>query len=195
MHTLFNDGVITIRPFEPEDLPSFYSVVRASAEALGRWMPWCHAEYSKDEAKMWLETCQAEWARNTSYPFLIIDSKNHEVMGSVDINQINKEHNFGNIGYWVSSAQAARGVATAAVKMAARFGFIEVGFARLEIVVDTNNVASRRVAEKAGAKLECIARNRLAGWGRSHDAAVYSLIPADFGLTLHSRGRKSAPAG
>lgn len=85
MRTSFSDGVITIRPFGPDDVSSFFAVVRASAEVLGRWMPWCHADYSMDEAKAWLATCQ-----------------------------------------------------------------------------------------KVGAKFECIARNRLVGWGKSHDAAVFA---------------------
>lgn len=128
---------------------------------------------------MWLTTCQAEWAQDSAYPFLIVEANNHEVIGSVDINQINRDHNFANIGYWVASPYAGKGVATAAVKLAMQFGFIDVGFARLEIVTLVENAASRRVAEKVGAKFECIARNRLSGWGKSHDAAVYSLIPAD----------------
>lgn len=179
MRTSFNDGVISIRPFEPKDVPSFFSAVRSSVAVLARWMPWCHAEYSIGEAKAWLETCQAEWARGASYPFLIVEPKRNEVIGGVDINQINRDHNFGNIGYWVSSSHAGRGVATAAVKMVANFGFAEVGLMRLEIVALADNAASRRVAEKAGAKFECVARNRLAGWGKSHDAAVYSLVPTD----------------
>lgn len=179
MRTLFTNGVVTIRPFEPEDIPSFYSAVRSSAETLGRWMPWCHTGYSMKEAKAWLAACQTEWVRGTSYPFLVVEPNSHKVLGSVDINQINRDHNFGNIGYWVSTSHAGKGIATAAVKMAVHFGFTEVGFTRLEIVVLTENVASRRVAEKAGAKLECVARNRLVGWNKSHSAAVYSLIPTD----------------
>jgi RimJ/RimL family protein N-acetyltransferase len=179
MRTSFSDGVITIRPFEPEDVPSFFAAIRASAQVLGRWMPWCHADYSMDEAKAWLATCQAAWSQGASYPFLIIGPESHEVMGSVDINQINRDHNFGNIGYWVASAYSGKGIATAAVKLVTQFGFTEASFARLEIVTQVENIASRRVAEKVGAKLECIARNRLVGWGKSHDAAVYSLIPAD----------------
>jgi len=177
MRTVFSDGVITIRPFEPEDVPGFFAAVRASADVLGRWMPWCHADYSMDEATAWLATCQAEWARGTSYPFLIIESKSHGVIGSVDINQINREHSLGNIGYWVSSAHCGKGIATAAVKLVIQFGFVEIGLAGLEIVALTQSVASRRVAEKAGATFECIVRNRLVGWDKSHDAAVYSIIP------------------
>lgn len=179
MRTSFSNGVITIRPYEPEDVPSFFSAVRSSAEILERWMPWCHADYSIEEAKTWLATCQKEWSQGTSYPFLIIEPNTKEVLGSVDINQINRDHNFGNIGYWVSSAHARRGIATSAVRTVARIGFTELGLTRLEIVALTENLASRRVAEKAGAKLECIARNRLTGWGESHDAAVYSLVPTD----------------
>ena len=179
MRTLFSNGVITIRPFDPEDVPGFFSAVRSSAEILGRWMPWCHAQYSIEEAKAWLTTCQTEWAQGTSYPFLVVEPDSNEVLGSVDINQINRDHNFGNIGYWVSSSHTGRGIATSAVKMVAHFGFYEAGFTRLEIVALAENIASRRVAEKAGAKLECIARNRLLGWGKAHEAAVYSFIPKD----------------
>jgi len=179
MLTSFSNGVITIRPFEPEDVPSFFSAVRSSTEILGRWMPWCHAQYSIEEAKAWLTTCQKEWSKGTSYPFMVVEPNSHKVLGSVDINQINRDHNFGNIGYWVSSSHTGRGIATSAVRMAAHFGFTEVGFTRLEIVALVDNTASRRVAEKSGAKLECIARNRLTAWGKTHDAAVYSLIPRD----------------
>lgn len=179
MRASFSSGVITIRPFEPEDIPSFFSAVRSSVEALGRWMPWCHAEYSIDEAKEWAATCQSAWDQGTSYPFLIVETRSNEVLGSVDINQLNRDHNFGNIGYWVSSSQTGKGIATAAVKLVAHYGFTKAGFTRLEIIAEVENKASRRVAEKVGAKLECIARNRLVGWGKTQDAAVYSLIPTD----------------
>lgn len=179
MRTSHSNGVITIRPFEPKDVQSFFSAVRSSANDLARWMPWCHAGYSIEEVKAWLTTCQTEWTCGTSYPFLVVETKSDTVLGSVDINQINRDHNFGNIGYWVCSSHTGKGIATAAVRMAAHFGFNEAGFTRLEIVAVADNTASRRVAEKAGAKLECIARNRLTGWGNAEDAAVYSLIPTD----------------
>lgn len=179
MRTSFNNGVIIIRPFELKDVPSFFAAVRSSAGILERWMPWYHAGYSLEEARAWLTTCQNEWSRSASYPFLVVAQNTNEVLGSVDINQINRDHDIGNIGYWISSSNSGKGVATAAVKLVAHFGFNEVGFTRLEIVALTQNTASRRVAEKAGAKFECIARNRLVLQSKAHDAAVYSLIPAD----------------
>ncbi len=96
MLTSFSNGVITIRPFEPEDVPSLFSAVPSSAEVLARWMPWCHTNYSIEEVKAWLASCQKELSQGTSYPFLVVGPDTGEVLGSVDINQINRDHNFGN---------------------------------------------------------------------------------------------------
>ena len=43
----------------------------------------------------------------------------------------------------------------------------------------TGNVASRRVAERVGARFEGTARRRLVVNGNFHDAYVYSLITGD----------------
>jgi RimJ/RimL family protein N-acetyltransferase len=63
--------------------------------------------------------------------------------------------------------------------MAARFGFQRLGLVRIEIVALPDNQASRRTAEQAGARFECIARHRLWERDRARDAAVYALVPAD----------------
>jgi RimJ/RimL family protein N-acetyltransferase len=52
---------------------------------------------------------------------------------------------------------------------------------RVEIAAHPDNVASRRVAEKAGATFEGVMRNRIYMRGRSYPAALYSLVPEDLG--------------
>ena len=64
-----------------------------------------------------------------------------------------------------------------AVELIKDFGFNVLSLTRLEIVVLTENKISRRIAEKAGAKFECIAENRLIHNGEAMPAAVYSLVP------------------
>lgn len=142
-------------------------------------MSWCRADYSLEETQAWQLDCQRAWATQSSYPLLITDTATGDILGVVDINQINREHNIGNLGYWVVSAHSGKGIVTAAARMMAHFGLTELGLTRLEIVTMVHNAASRRVAEKLGATFECIARNRLMGWGKPHDAAVYSLTPSD----------------
>jgi RimJ/RimL family protein N-acetyltransferase len=61
-----------------------------------------------------------------------------------------------HVGYWVRTGQTGQGIATAAVRLIARFGFEDLGLQRLELLVAVENLASRRVAEKAGARFEGI---------------------------------------
>ena len=69
-----------------------------------------------------------------------------------------------------------------ATRLAARFGFEQLGLQRIEIVAAVDNLASQRVAEKAGARHEGLARKRLLIRGLAHDAMIYSLVGEDFGL-------------
>lgn len=84
-----------------------------------------------------------------------------------------------NLGYWVRTSAAGRGVATGATRAVARFGFEQIGLKRIEIVAAVNNLSSQRVAEKAGAVREGVLRKRLLIRGESHDAVLFSLVAED----------------
>ena len=142
-------------------------------------MPWCHADYSIDEADEWIARCNANWLSGKDREFGIFDAESGVALGCVGVNQISSANNFANLGYWVRASRVGRGVASTAAGLAARFAFQEMKLTRLEIVVREGNLASRRVAEKVGGQFECIARNRLFFEARPYHAALYSLLPND----------------
>lgn len=170
---------IRLRPFSEHDAPAFLRAVRASTATVGRVFSWCHADYSLDDAQAWVARCQACWAHRSEFPFAIVDAVSDELLGSIAINHLHPVHRSGNVGYWVRAGQTRRGIATAAVIDIARFAFAELGLVRLEIVTQANNHASRGVAEKSGARFECVARNRVVVDGRPEDGLLFSLIPGD----------------
>jgi RimJ/RimL family protein N-acetyltransferase len=67
-------------------------------------------------------------------------------------------------------------VATAAATRIRDWGFANTDLVRLEILVAVGNIASRRVAERAGAVYEGTLRSRLLVHGTRHDAAMYAFI-------------------
>ena len=168
---------LVIRPFEEKDITSFVEAVRESLSTVGAWMPWCVAGYSADDARSWFDLCAWNLQIGGACEVGIFCADSGMLLGGIAINQINREHNFGNIGYWVRQSQQKRDVASRAVSAIAQFGFTDIKLTRLEIVAVEDNVPSRRVAEKVGATFECVARNRLWLFGKPHNAAVYSLIP------------------
>ena len=154
-----------------------FAAATESVDTVGRWMPWCHAGYTEAESVAWIEKTQAMWQSGEAYEFAMLDPANQYV-GGAGINQFRRLHNLANLGYWVRQSRQGCGLATAAARILARFGFETLGLTRIEIVAASENGPTRRVAEKAGAQFECLARNRLVIHGVPLTAAVHSLVPS-----------------
>lgn len=165
---------IILQPFKVEHASEFAAAVR---ESVGPWMSWSHKNYSEREAIEWVEFCQRNIENETSYEIGIFLANGNHLAGGISINQINRHNNIGNIGYWVRESLRNRGIALQAVQLIKDFGFNALSLTRLEIIVLTENVVSRHIAEKSGAKFECIAENRLVHNGKPMSAAVYGLLP------------------
>ncbi len=172
------DGNIIIRPCQPKDAAVICDGVQESMQEMLKWAPWCYPGYSISDCKSWLDSRHQMRSEGIEYDFVILDVKDNTFLGGCAIDQINRKHNFANLGYWIRTSQEGKGIATAAVKLISRFGFETLGFTRLEIVVAVQNKASQRVAEKVGAVKEGIHRNRHVVRGKIYDSVMCSLIPS-----------------
>ena len=173
---------ISIRPYALDDIPRVFEATVESKEELGRWMPWCHANYSMDDSRQWVESQVAAFPRGTEYEFVITRLDNR-LLGGCGINHLDRPNLRANLGYWVRSSDCRRGVAVAAVKLLVAWAFANTDFCRLEVIASVENVPSQRVAEKAGAVREGVLRSRIKVQDRMHDAVIYSFV----------RGRPTPP--
>ena len=85
----------------------------------------------------------------------------------------------GEIAYVIAPAARGRGVATSAVRLLSEWAFSRLELQRLELSIRPDNLASRRVAEKAGYRYEGTLRSTKLIRGTRVDAALYSLLPRD----------------
>lgn len=168
------DERITLRPPAEIDATAVASAVRASHAELAPWMPWAGSDYGVDAALVWIRGETGDLHR-----FVIVDHDDGEIIGSCGLNRVDELNRTANLGYWVRSDRAGRGVATAATRLLMAFGTSVVELHRLEIVMSTRNEASRRVAEKAGAVYEGVRRSALLLEGERHDAHVFSVVATD----------------
>lgn len=176
---LLADDRLILRAWRDEDAAELHVAVRESVASVGRWLPWCRADYGMAQARAWTAHCREGWQTGEQFAFVMRDAAGGELLGGCGLNQLNAVHRSANLGYWVRASRQGRGIAAAAARLVARFGFAELGLIRIEIVTLPDNHASRRVATKLGAAFEGLARQRLWAWNRAHDASVYALIPAD----------------
>ena len=169
-----------LRPYQADDVLPLCEAASESVADIYPWMPWCHPGYTIEDSRSWIESRLDAWGK-PDYDFVIVERTTARFLGAVGLNQINRVHDFANLGYWVRSSAAGRGIAVLAVRLCARFGFDELQLHRLEIVVDIDNRRSQRVAEKAGATREGLARQRCKTGTTYRDACMFSLLSVDLG--------------
>ncbi|MFZ6747754.1 GNAT family N-acetyltransferase [Undibacterium sp. Ren11W] len=173
---LIADGVL-LRPFKNSDAAAFAAAVLESADTAGRWLPWCRAGYSEQDALAWFAVCHAAREAGSAYDFAVICQDSGEFLGGVGLNQIMSHLPFCNLGYWVRQSRQRQGIALRCVQALSRYAFEQIGLHRVEIVVACGNLASEALALKVGAQRESLARNRLLLHGTPVDAHMFALLP------------------
>ena len=94
-------------------------------------MPWCHPSYAIEDSRSWVLSRLDAWGK-PDYYFVIIERATGRFLGAVGINQINRVHDFANLGYWVRSSATGHGTAVLATRLCGRFGFDELKLHRLK---------------------------------------------------------------
>ncbi len=166
---------ISIWPYVIDDVPRLFEAVIESKAQLSEWLPWCHPDYSIDDSRSWVESQIVAFKEGTEYAFLIVNG-NNRLLGGCGLNYIDRPNLRANLGYWVRSSDARKGIATEAVRLLTAWVFSQKEFRRLEILACEGNQASQRVAERSGATSEGVLRNRINLRGRLHDAVIYSIV-------------------
>lgn len=135
------------------------------------------APYTEANALEWLDLAAEGWRSGREASFVLLDAASETLLGAIGARLT--AWPVADVGYWVAASARGRGVAARGAKLLARWAFDELGSVRVEIVTDVENVASQRVAEKAGFQREGVLRQRLEVKGRRSDCVMFSLLPAD----------------
>jgi ribosomal-protein-serine acetyltransferase len=176
MHTLHIDNLL-LRPFVNEDAAAFAQATRESVTTVGLWMPWCHANYTEQDALDWFTSCRQGLESGSAYEFGVFTENGSELLGGAGLNMISKLHAYCNLGYWVRQNSQGLGIAPKCVQALKDFAFNTLNLHRLEIVVAVGNQRSANVARKSGATLECVAKNRLVVENIPVAASIFSITP------------------
>src|SRR5207247_2412775 len=114
--------------------------------------PMIPSPYDEEDARSFIGQSRESWERGEAYNFAIVDAADRALAGSIALRVL--RFNAGHIGYWVTREARGRGVATAALRALCRWAVDALDMKRLELLTDPENVASQRVAEKAGFQRE-----------------------------------------
>ena len=127
----------------------------------------------------YLATKRDAWAEGTGASFAICDATLPDTcLGHVFIERDGDGR--GSVGYWLLEHGRGKGRATRALRLMASWALPEMRLGRLQLHTDPENLASQRVAERAGFGREGVLRAYNArSDGTRADALVYSLLPQE----------------
>jgi RimJ/RimL family protein N-acetyltransferase len=166
-----NDGVVTLRLWREDDVDAITAACQDPE--IQHWIPMIPRPYRREHALAFVRG-EVEGIGPQQYAIEVDGA----VVGSIGMH-VNRNRT-GHIGYWCAVEARGRGVVTRALALLSRYGFEELGLQRCELITDPDNLASQRVAEKAGYRREGVLRSHLDHPdGRRRDSVMFSLLPGE----------------
>jgi RimJ/RimL family protein N-acetyltransferase len=153
---------IRLRLLTEEDVPAIAEACQDPE--IPRWTP-VPSPYTEADAREFIQSAPNARA--------IVASQTDELLGTIGWRWV--EGNV-QIGYWIKRDARGRGVATRALRLISGWAIDELGADRVQLIAEPENVASQRVAEKAGFTREAMLRSYLDFKGRRRDAVMFSLL-------------------
>lgn len=102
-----------------------------------------------------------------------------EVISSCGFLNVSAKHQRAEIGFELSSNHWGRGIAGEALRAVVRHGFTQLGFHRIEALVEPANTASQQLLERVGFTREGLLRGYEFTRGKYDDLYMYSLLETD----------------
>ena len=170
------DELVTLRPWTSEDIPS---LLAAGSDPLVTRFRYS-LPVDVDQARDWLDSNEQGREQGIGIELAIADPLADTPMGSISLWEIKRRHRTAMISYWLGAEGRGRGLASAAVRLVAGWAFGELSLARVGVLIEPDNDASHRLAERCG----FVREGRLRSYGEARDGrrvdtVVYGLLPGE----------------
>lgn len=172
-------GEIRLRALEDRDADGVIAGARDPESVRWTTVP---NPYEREHAEFFIRDFGPSiWGRGTGALFGIGDPDGDAYSGVMELRLWPHDPSSADVGFVVAPHARGRGYAPAALTAVAAWGFTSLGLRRIEWRANVGNVASRRVAEKAGFTFEGTLRGALDHRGARTDAWVAALLASDIG--------------
>ena len=164
-----------LRPIEPGDIEAIVS--GCSDELTQRWLP-LPRPYTRSEAIAWSSRSESIRSSGQGLPCAAALKDTDEMVAWIGLKKTDWASRVTEVGYWAVPEHRGQGYVTEGTRALSAWALTQ-GMERVELVAAPANVASNRVAVRAGFYFEGVKRNA----GHIHEGRVdlnlYSLIALD----------------
>jgi RimJ/RimL family protein N-acetyltransferase len=179
--TRFPRAVVTtprlrLEPIERGHAEGLWRAKEASLAELRRWLAWALSD-DPERSRGFVEASRRGWDAGTDWVFVLVLAG--EPIGAIGLHEHDALGARAELGYWLRSDVAGRGLMTEAAAAVVDFGFEVLGLHRIQLRAAPGNAASTRVAEKVGFRREGLMRDSGRGEAGWHDESLYGMLATD----------------
>lgn len=169
------DDAIRLRAPSDADVPAITEACQDPDIQRFTFVP---VPYGEQDARDWVGGAAAATVAGEALSLVISDVDDRaDVLGTVALLRPDWVQRSIEIGYWVAPGARGRGLAVRAVTLLAPWALRTLDLGRVACVVDVDNAASRRVAQRAGFVAEDAAPAPITCKGRTWNMVSYTLRP------------------
>jgi RimJ/RimL family protein N-acetyltransferase len=171
-----------VRCWDPRDASALKDAIDSSLDDLRPWLAWAYAEPKALAEKVaLLRRFRGRFDLGREFVYGIFTADESAVLRGTGLHTRSGDDAF-EIGYWIRSGHAGRGLCTEATAALKRVAFELCGVDRVEIRVDPENGASLAIPRKLGYVEEATLRRRLPphGNGAPRDVMHFALFRDGF---------------
>lgn len=150
---------VYLRPPRRSDASALFDAVAKSRNELDQFMLWSPNTTKIKHSMEFIQRTFVWRRRGLAYAFSVFDSETGDYLGNCGLHDVRLRTRSAEIGYWIRSDQAGRGLTTEAAALLLRFAFEGLRLHRVILRAATDNAASNRVAEKLGFQFDGIHRH------------------------------------
>jgi RimJ/RimL family protein N-acetyltransferase len=132
--------------------------VRLSMARLAPWIPWAKQTPTLAKSRRFCARMIKDHRARKNFGFIILAKDTGDLVGGIGLHRVDWNIPKLEIGYWIGTRFEGRGFVTEAVRALTDFAFQKLGAIRMELLCDGRNTKSRKVARRAGYRLEGIHR-------------------------------------
>ncbi len=150
---------IYLRPLRRSDANAVFDAVTKSRSDLDRFMIWSPLTTKVKHTAAFIRQTFVWRRREVGYAFGVFEASTGEYLGNCGLHDVRQRVRSAEIGYWIRSDQAGKGLTTEASALLLKFAFEGLQLHRVILRAATDNGGSNRVAEKLGFRLDGIHRH------------------------------------
>ena len=178
VESLIVDTDLCLDILKISDAEELFALVEKNRQYLRKTLPWLDEVTSLDEQISYIIHCDSDYGLGKGVMYAIRNGG--RIVGTIGLNWLDFENRSCGVGYWISQHQTGLGLATRSCSRLIDHCFMDLNLHRFVLEASVENVASCKVADRLGMRMEGINKDREWLYSRYVDGKMYAITKPEW---------------